>query len=124
MFSPQDRGEAFRQELGLGGQFVVTYAGALGMANDIGVLIDAAAQLRGNDGIRILIVGDGKERKRHEDRARELGLTNVIFTGAMPKSRMNTVLAASDACVATSAPLRFARQFPVRFARRQRGQLR
>jgi len=47
-----------------------------------------------------LIVGDGKERKRLEEQAKQLGLGNVTFTGSLPKSHMTSVLAASDACVA------------------------
>jgi glycosyltransferase involved in cell wall biosynthesis len=50
--------------------------------------------------IHILIAGDGKERERLEVEAKQLGLNNLTFAGAFPKSQMTTVLAASDACVA------------------------
>jgi glycosyltransferase involved in cell wall biosynthesis len=70
------------------------------MANDIDMLIEAGEALKERDDICILIVGDGKERSRLEERVRQAALTNVIFTGALPKSRMSEVLAASDACVA------------------------
>lgn len=100
MFDPQERGEKFRRRFDLGKKFVVTYAGAIGMANDIDVLVAAAAILRDRADIHILIVGDGKERKRLEEHAKQLGLANLTFTGSFPKSQMNTVLAASEACVA------------------------
>jgi glycosyltransferase involved in cell wall biosynthesis len=100
MFNPMERAEEFRQEYGLGSKFVVTYAGAIGMANNLDVLVKAAAAIDHRSDILILIVGDGKERKGLEEQVRQLGLRNVMFTGALPKSQMGSVLAASDACIA------------------------
>lgn len=100
MFQPESRGERIRRELDLDGQFVVTYAGALGMANDLGTVLRAAARLKAEVGIRFLLVGDGKERSNLEAQARELGLPNVTFAGARPKSEMPEILAASDVCIA------------------------
>jgi glycosyltransferase involved in cell wall biosynthesis len=79
---------------------VVTYAGAIGMANDLDVLIKTANILRNRNNIHFLIVGDGKERRRLENETRALELTNITFTGSFPKNQMDQVLAASDACVA------------------------
>ncbi|MGD0624819.1 MAG: sugar transferase [Thermodesulfobacteriota bacterium] len=101
MFQPEARGEQFRREWNLDGKFVVTYAGALGLANDIPSILRAADRLRSNSHIHFLLVGDGKERTHLESTARELGLTNITFAGAQPKTKMPEVLAASDACVAT-----------------------
>ena len=42
MFDPEATGEAIRKRFGLDGKFVVTYAGALGPANDIVTLLNAA----------------------------------------------------------------------------------
>lgn len=102
MFDPDARGEEVRQELGLNGQFVATYAGALGMANDIPTILRAARRLQDQQAsIHILLVGDGKERPHLEAMAKELQLENVTFVGARPKSEMGAILAASDACLAT-----------------------
>lgn len=100
MFTPEADGNAIRQRWQLGDRFVVTYAGALGIANDIPVMLQAAEQLRDDDHIRFLIVGDGKERAALEAQAQQMGLSNVLFTGPQPKSEMPAVLAASDACIA------------------------
>lgn len=100
MFDPADRGEQFRQDLRLQDEFVVTYAGALGMANDLPTLLRAAGRLRERADIRFLIVGDGKDRPALEAQAAALGLPNLTFTGPRPKSQMGAVLAGSDACVA------------------------
>ena len=45
MFDPQARGEQIRRQLGLDGKFVVTYAGALGLANNIETILLAAKHL-------------------------------------------------------------------------------
>jgi glycosyltransferase involved in cell wall biosynthesis len=100
MFIPDDRGDSFRRRFNLLDKFVVTYAGAIGMANDLDTLIQAAYSLRNNSRIHILIAGDGKERKRLEQEAGNRNLTNITFAGSFPKRKIAEVLAASDACVA------------------------
>lgn len=102
MFDPDKDGDRYRQELGIARDtFVVTYAGALGMANDIPTILHAAKHLEGRDDIIFLLVGDGKERANLEEMARTLGLGAVIFPGPVPKDRIPEVLAASDVCIAT-----------------------
>ncbi|MCK6581257.1 MAG: glycosyltransferase family 4 protein [Anaerolineae bacterium] len=101
MFNPEAKGTELRKRLNLDDKFIVTYAGALGQANDIGTILCAAYEVRDCEDIYFLMVGDGKERVNLERHAQEIGLTNVTFTGALPKSEMPNVLAASDVCVAT-----------------------
>jgi glycosyltransferase involved in cell wall biosynthesis len=101
MFDPDADGKRLRKEIGVEDKFVVTYAGALGLANDIPTILRAADRLRDLSYIHFLLVGDGKERSNLEAMARRLGLSNVSFVGSRPKSEMFEVLAASDACVAT-----------------------
>jgi len=100
-FSSQANGSAMREQFDLGDKFVVTYAGALGIANDIGTILHAADHLRSQHDIHFLLVGDGKERANLETQAHELGLPNVTFAGSHPKTAMPDILAASDACIAT-----------------------
>jgi glycosyltransferase involved in cell wall biosynthesis len=99
-FDPQADGKQFREEIGLNGQFVVTYAGTIGVSYDLATAIDAAHLTQDDPEIHWLFVGDGKERAGLEERARSLGLKNVTFTGPQPKRRMGDILAASDACLA------------------------
>ncbi len=90
-----------RDEFGLEGKFVVTYAGAIGMANDLDVVLDAADDLRDEPDVHFLLVGDGKECDRLQERAVQMSLPNVTFTGPQPKDEMPRFLAMSDACLAT-----------------------
>lgn len=100
MFLPNSNGMDVRQRYGLESKFIVTYAGALGLANDIPTILSAAKQLRDQTTIHFLLVGDGKERANLEQTVREMGLSNVTFTGALPKREIPQVLAATDVCIA------------------------
>jgi glycosyltransferase involved in cell wall biosynthesis len=106
MFDPSSTGKRIRQEWGLDGQFVITYAGALGLANDIPTILRAADRLRDQPQIHFLLVGDGKEHANLGTFSRQLQLPNVTFTGPRPKSEMPEILAASDACIATLKDIR------------------
>lgn len=102
MFDPDERGTAVRQEYQLQDKFVAIYAGALGIANDIGVILQAAKIVKEKEpAIHIMLVGDGKERANLEKLASELNLTNVTFVGSRPKIEMKKFLAAADAGLAT-----------------------
>jgi glycosyltransferase involved in cell wall biosynthesis len=104
-FDPNDDGAEVRKALDLVGKFVVTYTGALGMANDIGSILHAADCLRDDPTVHFLLVGDGRERPNLEALARELDLQNVTFTGSRPREAIPSILAASDACIATLQPI-------------------
>ena len=101
MFDPKANGQSFRKKWGLEEKFVVTYTGAMGIANDLRVLIKAAHRIRHHPAIHILLVGDGKERAKLEQQILDDGLENVTLAGAVPKSSVPEVLAVSDVCVAT-----------------------
>jgi glycosyltransferase involved in cell wall biosynthesis len=119
MFDPADTGADFRRAHGLENKFVALYAGAHGMSNDLGVVLDAAKILREEvtvtlevtvtssaRPIQIVLLGDGKEKPVLQARAKELGLTNVTFVDSVPKSEMPSALAAADACIAILKPLK------------------
>lgn len=93
-------GNGLRQEFGLQNKFLITYAGALGMANNLETVIDAAAMLSDIPDVHFLIVGDGKDRKKLEEHARQKNVTNLTFTGVRPKSQMPEILAETDVCLA------------------------
>jgi glycosyltransferase involved in cell wall biosynthesis len=105
MFDPKSTGSEFRKAHGLQGKFIALYAGALGLSNDLGILLDAAARLRDEPRIAIVLLGDGKERPALEAQANTLGLRNLHFVPAVPKDEMGQALAAADACIAILMPL-------------------
>lgn len=108
MFDPDDGGLVFRQSHKLEDKFVALYAGAHGMSNDLGVVLEAAKILQNvttTSDIQIVLLGDGKEKFNLQARAEEMGLTNVTFAPSVPKSEMPGALAAADACIAILKPL-------------------
>jgi len=104
MFDPADDGKAFRQSHHLEGKFVALYAGAHGMSNDLGVVLETAKILGGTD-VGIVLLGDGKEKANLQAQADAMGLTNVTFAPSVPKAEMPGALAGADACIAILKPL-------------------
>ncbi len=105
MFDPFNDGADFSRANHLEDKFVVLYAGAHGMSNDLNVVLDAAKLLMGEKKIQIVLLGDGKEKPTLQVRAAQMGLSNVSFVSSVPKSEMPNALAAADACIAILKPL-------------------
>lgn len=105
MFHPEAKGTAFREEHDLQEKFVVLYAGAHGLSNDLDVLLDAAERLRNKKEIQLILLGSGKEKPRLKNLAAERGLNNVLFLPPVPKAEMSKALAGADACVAILKPI-------------------
>jgi glycosyltransferase involved in cell wall biosynthesis len=99
-FDPAARGDAYRRAWEAEGRFVVLYAGALGPANGLEVVLEAAATVRETPALFVL-VGDGKARAGLAASAAARGLDNVRFVAAQPKRAMRDVLGAADVCLAT-----------------------
>jgi glycosyltransferase involved in cell wall biosynthesis len=105
MFDPGSDGGGYRQAHGLAGKFVVLYAGAHGLSNDLGVVLQAADQLRDDPHLAIVFLGSGKDKPALQEKAAELGLSNVVFLPPVPKLEMSRALAAADACLAILKPI-------------------
>ncbi|HEY9088277.1 MAG TPA: glycosyltransferase family 4 protein, partial [Anaerolineaceae bacterium] len=105
MFDPTLDGTAFRAAHGLEGKFVVLYAGAHGVSNDLGIVVSAADLLRGEPAVQFVFIGDGKEKAKLVERANALGLNNITFLPSIPKQQIPEALAAADACLAILKPL-------------------
>ena len=88
--------EAMRDELGLNDKFVVVYAGLIGIAQNVEVLVDAAAELSRDSNVHVLIVGDGVRRLSLEQKTKDLKLDNVTLLGRQPKERISHLLNAAD----------------------------
>lgn len=105
MFDPDEKGEDFRTQHGLEGKYVILYAGAHGMSNDLGVILEAAALLEDCPNVAIVLLGDGKDKPALKERSSNMGLKNIYFVDPIPKSEMASALAAADACIAILKPI-------------------
>ena len=105
MFTPNIDGRYFRRLHGLDEKFVVLYAGAHGLSNDLGVVLKAAKKLLQRKDIIFILLGDGKDKPALQAQAASDGLDNIIFLPPIPKVEMPSALAAADACIAILKPV-------------------
>jgi len=113
MFDPSSSGAEWRKKLAPKGGVIALYTGALGTANGLDTILDAANLLRHRSDIAFALVGDGGEASRLRTRAQELKLDSLVILDAVPKTEMKELLAAADICVATLLPLpMFATVYP------------
>jgi glycosyltransferase involved in cell wall biosynthesis len=105
MFDPLDQGDDFRRKHQLEDSYVVLYAGAHGISNDLTAVLETARLLKDKPEIRIVFLGDGKEKENIQEQATLMDLTNVLFLPPVPKLEMASALAGADACIAILKPL-------------------
>lgn len=105
LFDPDGDGADFRRVHGLNGKYVVLYAGAHGLSNDLGIVLQAAERLRELEHIQIVLLGDGKDKPDLIKQAAAMGLQNVLFLPPVPKTEIRQALAAADACIAILKPI-------------------
>jgi colanic acid biosynthesis glycosyl transferase WcaI len=98
---PASNQTAYRRNAALEGKFVALFAGALGFAQDLDTVLEAATFLRDRPRIVLLIVGDGVEKARLQKKARDLGLENVRFMPVVTSEQYPEVVASADLCLAT-----------------------
>jgi putative colanic acid biosynthesis glycosyltransferase WcaI len=107
---PGPKENAFRRDHGLSGKFVVSYAGVMGYAQDLGSVIKCADILRADPEVVFLLAGEGVFEARWKSMAAAQGIPNIRFLPLQPKERYGELLAASDACL---VPLDGALKTPV-----------
>jgi glycosyltransferase involved in cell wall biosynthesis len=96
---PVDRDE-LRRSLGLNGPTLV-FAGRLTRQKSLEVALDAVAR---NEGVTLLVAGDGDERGALERRAHDLRLNaRVRFLGPLPRDRVLGLFRAADAALLSSS---------------------
>ena len=98
---PLPRENAFRDQHGLRGQFVVMYAGNLGLTSSLEDVVAAAELLNDERGIRFVLVGEGVKKPALEQVARSKGLANILFLPYQPREAFPEMLAAADISLVT-----------------------
>lgn len=79
--------------------FLLLYAGIIGHAQGLEVILHAAARLKDHPEIKFLLLGSGPEKEKLLQLTDKLGLQNVFFRDAVGKKDMPAIVAASDAAV-------------------------
>jgi len=96
LYRPVIPDPALAGELGIGGRFNVVFAGQLGLAQALDVVIEAADELSDLADVQFVLVGDGTDSDRLRQAAYARGLANVRFIGHQPAERMPQIFAISD----------------------------
>ena len=77
------------------------FAGNLGKAQNLTLIIDAANLLKNDSSVKFHFVGDGIEKNNLELKAKKLGLNNVIFHGSKPIEEMPKYYEMADVMIVT-----------------------
>jgi colanic acid biosynthesis glycosyl transferase WcaI len=92
---PTARANEFSHKNGLDGKFVALYAGNVGLAQGLEVLVDAAAETKSAN-VLYLVVGSGAALESLRARARAARCENVRFLPFEPRERVAQVYGASE----------------------------
>ncbi|MED3573604.1 glycosyltransferase family 4 protein [Cytobacillus praedii] len=96
-FKPIAKDENLLSEIGIQGKKVFMYAGALGYAQGLDSVLEAALLLKDKQpDAHFLFVGDGQEREKLVKMKEDLGLENVTFYGSVPVSEMPRMFSIAD----------------------------
>src|ERR1700687_667581 len=96
IFYPAPKDEGLAAELGVANKKVLLYAGALGEAQGLDILIEACGRLKDDQRFHCVIAGSGIAGARLRHQAEELQLTNVTFLGRWPTRDMTRLMSIGD----------------------------
>lgn len=100
----KDENQLF-EELGISrDKFHVVYAGNLGIAQNIDVIIDTAKEMISDKEVEFLIFGTGGLKEQYVDKVRILGIDNVKFFPLQPIERVSQVYSLGDVCIVSCKP--------------------
>ena len=79
--------------------FLLSYAGIIGHAQGLEVILKTASLLKNYPKIKILLIGDGPEKQKLMAKKESLKLKNVFFYDVQPKRKMLNILCSIDAAI-------------------------
>lgn len=100
LYPDLNAGVEIRRALGWADCRIVLYLGAMGEANNLEVVLEAA-RLCQDPRQRFLLIGDGMKRAYLETRVAETGLSNVRILPPIAKAEARAYINAADLCVVT-----------------------
>jgi colanic acid biosynthesis glycosyl transferase WcaI len=86
---------SFIKEIGLLEKFVVQYSGNMGLTHDMETIIEAANELRNQDKVHFLLIGDGGKRTKIANMVKNYRLKNVTLLPYQPRENLKNSLSAS-----------------------------
>ena len=104
VITPGPKSNSFSLANGLASKFVAMHAGNMGLAQNLGILILAAAHLKKFPDIQIVFIGDGVKKLDLQNGVQALKLENVQFLPSEPKERLVEPLATADVFIISLRP--------------------
>jgi glycosyltransferase involved in cell wall biosynthesis len=90
-FQPREKDADLVDRYGLAGKFVAGYIGTHGMAHALETILDAAKDIKnlpGGDDFRFILLGNGARKAVIMEKAKTMGLDNVMFIDSVPKAEV------------------------------------
>ncbi|MCC7303167.1 MAG: glycosyltransferase [Bacteroidia bacterium] len=104
LYTPEPGQGEWRKKAGIPAEkLLITYAGIIGHAQGLEVILRAAHRLQDLEKVQFLLLGDGPEKEGLMTMARQRFLSNVLFLDPVSKKEMREVVRATDLAV---VPLR------------------
>ncbi len=85
-------------------KFTIVYAGNLGYAQNIEIILDAAKELKEHEDIQFVVFGTGGLEVDFRKRIEQDGLYNVKLLPLQPYDRVSYVYGLGDACIVSCKP--------------------
>lgn len=101
VYPDSDGASRIREKYGWAEKKVLMYFGALGEANNIPVILNAAERLRDKPNYLFVLVGDGIKREAIAQHVNEHELTNVQVLPPVSKGEARMYISAADLCLVT-----------------------
>lgn len=77
-------------------KFVIAYTGAIGVANNLQILLDVAKKLKDKKDIYFRIIGEGAQKEKLKVFVEENNLVNVSIENSVPKNEVTNIFQNSD----------------------------
>lgn len=100
LYPDAEAGEQVRRDFGWQGRNIILYFGAMGEANNLDVIIEAAVHCQ-DENTLFLLIGDGMKRSYLEQRIAELEISNVQLLAPVSKYQARGFINAADLCLVT-----------------------
>lgn len=91
----------FSRKNNLNSKFVVSFAGVMGFAQGLDIVINCTELLKLYKDILFLLVGDGVKKEGLMKKVKDMQLDNIKFLPPQPKEIYPSILYASDICLVT-----------------------
>ncbi len=79
--------------------FILLYAGIIGHAQGLEVIVNSAEKLKGHSKIKFVLLGSGPEKESLIQLKQKLKIENVLFFDGVTKKEMPVIIAAADVAV-------------------------